>query len=139
MKIQDPPYPFDNFACYKQFHKKMGRWQVHLVDKTPLKRRTSITYAKYLMSIKEGRILTREEEVDHINGDKSDDRIENLQILSKEENRKKQSIQCGGRKAVELTCPYCGIVFVKEVGLLTEKRKNRFCSRRCNGKFKKAP
>ena len=43
-------------------------------------------YARALMANKIGRLLTRSEHVHHINGDKMDDRIENLQILSPSEH-----------------------------------------------------
>lgn len=51
--------------------------------------RTTMSWARYLMCKKENRFLTSEEEVDHINDDKLDDRIENLQILPSKENKKK--------------------------------------------------
>lgn len=48
------------------------------------------TYARYLMNCHlwktEGRILTEEEEVDHVNGNALDDRIDNFEIVSREEN-----------------------------------------------------
>ena len=53
----------------------------------------STSYARYLMSISLNRYLSDEETVDHINEDKTDDRIENLQILSSTDNIKKHHIQ----------------------------------------------
>lgn len=53
------------------------------------KDRTTIAYARYLMSVKLGRLLEATEEVDHIDNDKSNDSIENLQLLSGAENRQK--------------------------------------------------
>lgn len=134
MRIENPDKPFSKYTCYKIYHKKQKRWYVHYIDNTPFKNRRTITYAKFLMSIKEGRILSKDEEVDHINEDKSDDRIENLQIISQKENLKKHH-KFSGRRSTELVCAYCGISFVKENRLMTEKTNNRFCSRRCNGKY----
>lgn len=53
------------------------------------KERTTISYARYLMSVKLNRFLDRNEEVDHIDNDKTNDSIENLQILSSKENKEK--------------------------------------------------
>jgi hypothetical protein len=49
----------------------------------------STSYARYLMSTYLKRYLLDTETVDHINEDKTDDRIENLQILSSTDNIKK--------------------------------------------------
>ena len=53
------------------------------------KDRTTIALARYRMAIKLGRMLRDDEQVDHIDNDKTNDDIENLQILSPEENRAK--------------------------------------------------
>ena len=46
-------------------------------------------YARYLMAVKLGRFLRKDEQVDHIDNDRTNDVIENLQILSQTENIKK--------------------------------------------------
>lgn len=51
--------------------------------------RKTISYARYLMSVKLGRILRDDEHVDHIDNNKLNDCIDNLQILSSKENIKK--------------------------------------------------
>lgn len=52
---------------------------------------TTISYPKALMEVHLGRVLIYPDEtVDHINNDPMDNRIENLQILSRSENAKKQ-------------------------------------------------
>ena len=132
MKI-DNPKPFDNYTCYKIWHKKQGRWYVCLIENNPFKSRTTITYAKFLMSIKEGRILSKKEEVDHIDEDKSNDSVNNLQILTKKENSNKSSSK-RLKRVTELTCPYCGILFVIENRNLPF-RKNPCCSRSCATKY----
>jgi transposase-like protein len=72
------------------------------------KDRTTISYARYLMSVHMGRMLTQEEHVDHINGIKTDDRIENFQLLTREENAKKYNTVDNPKKLVSLVCPICG-------------------------------
>lgn len=46
-------------------------------------------YARYLMAVKLGRFLRDDEQVDHIDNDKTNDAIENLQILTQTENIRK--------------------------------------------------
>lgn len=52
---------------------------------------TTMSWARYLMQEYIGRELTQEETVDHINRDKTDDRLENLQILTRSEHAKKDN------------------------------------------------
>lgn len=49
----------------------------------------TISYPKYLMEEYLGRFLNDDETVDHINADFTDDRIENLQILTRAQNAAK--------------------------------------------------
>lgn len=133
MKIQSV-HPFESFACYLGFNKRLGRWQVCLVGFNGY--RKTILYSKFLMSVKEGRILKSYEQVDHINNDKTDDRLENLQILTEQKNKEKHSLTTS-RNIVVLNCPYCKTRFTRE------KRKTHlikggdktFCSRSCAAKF----
>lgn len=53
-------------------------------------RKHCTSFARYLMSTKLGRYLEKDEEVDHINNNKIDDRISNLQVLTKSENIQKE-------------------------------------------------
>lgn len=94
--------------------------------------RTSVSYARYLMSVKLGRFLNPEEHVDHINNNPMDDYIENLQILSHAENNRK------GRKRtmIQLICPICNSQFEREARQVNHKiaaGKNLTCSRKCGG------
>lgn len=125
------PYKADFKAgyCYKNSE---PRRVVGLIDFNGS--RTSTSYARYLMSCHLERYLKEDEHVDHINDDKLDDRIENLQILSPEENARKSAT----RSMVEMICPVCGNKFTKEYrqtnmgkGL---DRNYQACSRSCGGK-----
>lgn len=89
MKLDKLEYPFSEL--YKHGYIIIGpngRKNVCLADKAS-DAVTTISYARYLMSIKLGRFLTREEEVDHIDNDPTNDSIDNLQMLSGEANRNK--------------------------------------------------
>lgn len=89
-------HPFVGYKGYRVWHNKECRWYVCLV---PLAwcslRRTTITMAKYKLSVKHGRILNKHEEADHIDGDKSNDVINNLQILTSKQNRIKSIVESG--------------------------------------------
>lgn len=96
--------------------------------------RTSTQYARYLLAIKLKRFLTEEEIVDHIDGDKTNDSLNNLQILSREDNIRKAC----KKPDIKLICPICGTVFYKQSSKLSGKKlrervKNNLicCSRKC--------
>ena len=55
------------------------------------KDRTTTSYARYLMCVKNGYILSSEFEVDHIDDDKTNDDIGNLQILTQQQNAAKHN------------------------------------------------
>lgn len=73
------------------------------------KDRSSTQYARYLLAVHLGRYLTKDETVDHIDGNKQNDDLNNLQILSLAENTRKT--HC--KPPYELDCPICGIHFTK--------------------------
>ena len=87
MKLE-APYCYD----YKQGYLIDGsesRKMVVLIANDGSKHCTS--YARYLMTVNRGSYLKDNETVDHIDENKSNDCIENLQILSLEENIKKHA------------------------------------------------
>lgn len=95
--------------------------------------RSSTSYARYLMSVYLGRHLSVEEQVDHINNDKTDDRIENFQILTIKENNAKEGER---RKSVcNIICDYCNCVFLRERRQMHKGNKNNFCSIVCRNAF----
>lgn len=99
-----------------------------------LGRSTTISYARYMMSVKLGRFLTKDEIVDHIDGDHTNDSYENLQIISKRDNTIKgvlqnrtSSIYC------KIKCGVCDSIFYRRRGKTYNKRN--FCSRACLYEF----
>lgn len=143
-RIPNPP-PFHEYACYEVYHKKMKRTQVCLV---PLRedgslnrkgKRRTILKSKFLMSIKEGRILGPDEHVDHVDDNKTYDDIDNLQILTPAEHRKKTSED---KKQViwSIACAHCKEYFDLPRKEVRFKRKHNkegriFCSQICVGQF----
>lgn len=90
----------------------------------------TMSYARYLYSSYIGSDIPHEMEVDHINNDKMDDRIENYQLLSKAENIRKNHPK---KELVQMQCPICGKHFLFEKRNLSS-RPNPCCSRTCGGK-----
>src|SRR5687767_8198058 len=66
----------------------------------------SMQYCKYLMECKLGRKLTKDETVDHIDDDKTNDDINNLQILSRADNTAKENRRRAKQR--KLICTTCG-------------------------------
>lgn len=87
MKLQiEPPFAGQWKHAYVVRNKE-NRNMVCLFNSN--KDRTTIALARYRMAVKLGRMLREDEQVDHIDNDKTNDDINNLQILSAEENRAK--------------------------------------------------
>lgn len=90
---------------------------------------TSMSYAKYLYTSYYKIDIANGDQVDHINGNRMDDRIENLQIISRKLNINKSHSK---KTFVELKCPVCGKLFLFEKRNLST-HKNPCCSRKCGG------
>lgn len=123
-------FMFDGYTVYGPYGSQ--RKMVALVSPG---HRTTMSYARYLMSLHIGRELTEEEEVDHIDDDCTNDAIENLQILTPEQNRGKQSRFRRERAYVTLTCPECDQEFTRrrnDTSLRPGRSENpSCCSRSC--------
>lgn len=138
-------YPFrDKWEkAYKVFDESTGRYKVLFYNsKISSARMGGMSFARYLMSVHLGYVVPDDLVVDHINDIKTDDRIENLQLLTPEQNRLKQEwyyieyVQ----KNYGFECNWCGLLF-----LLTEREVNTklrhgvvevFCSRSCASKWR---
>lgn len=130
----EPPY--GDYVLYVVPHRKMRRRMACLVPVVPGKKRKTISYARYIMAVNLGRELGKQETVDHLNDDKTDDRIDNFQILSRQENYEKYART---RKVTmyEFICGVCGKGF-----LLSARRAygktDPACSRSCAVKRQQA-
>lgn len=140
MKIKlDPPYSADWRHGYIQTNPE-GRKTVILYNSN--QDRSSTSYARYLMSVKVGRYLNADEHVDHVDDDKSNDDISNLQILTPKENNRKECLRRGASQAmVRIRCPECESIFEKRRGLTQlvkcYRGKVTCCSRKCSSELRK--
>ena len=98
-------YPYTEYRRYCIFHKGLGRWM--MIFSKPGHKFT-MSAARYKMSMHVGRDLLPTEHVDHIDNDKSNDDIKNLQILTAEENNAKYAHTLTKAWA-STNCPVCGI------------------------------
>ena len=138
MKRIQAEYPYDDYYLYKVHHKKENRNYAILIpiDENKNLHRTTLSYARYLMSVKLQRFLLPEEQIDHIDNDKTNDSIENLQILTKKQNNVKEALR-HNKKVLVYKCPNCGKIFYREYKNrnVYKNYKTICCSRRCSGKF----
>jgi len=106
--------------------------------------RTLISYARYLMCVKLGYVLSNEFEVDHRDDDKTNDDINNLQILTQEENLLKQHYNYIMNEQVcyGFVCAYCEnpmILTERDVkNRLAQNVEHAFCSRSCAANYNHA-
>lgn len=123
-----------------EYYKQKGYERLYVVTNPEPRRvavlyksdRSSMTmsYAKYLYTSTycediDGSVY----HIDHINGDKMDDRIENLQKITGEYNRVKDHT-C--RDMILRVCPVCGNEFLFLTRNLSS-HPNPCCSRHCGG------
>ncbi len=103
-------------------------------------REETTLYSRFLMEQVLGRELSRDEHVDHIDEDPTNDLIENLQILSLSDNAKKSAKARGVQITwYQFECPICGVPSKKNARHVKNNwkkgRAGPFCSKRCAGIF----
>lgn len=124
------PYSLDYAVGYVNVNRE-NRQMIYLVPHGSTKVKNSTAYARYLMAVKLGRYLNKNEHIDHINNDKTDDRIENLQIVTQHQNHIKSS---AGHLYLNLNCPTCGSLFAvsfKNSKYRISGMQHNFCCRKC--------
>jgi hypothetical protein len=117
--------------------KAKGRRYLNIINDNGSK--TTVMYARYLMEQHLGRKLLPSETVDHIDNDKTNDAILNLQILTSSANAKKHHASIGTRITwLDLLCEYCGISFKRNARYERHNKKlgkiGTFCGHSCSGK-----
>ncbi len=119
---------------YGPYTRVDGRKHVIHYDDTTKKKRTQ-SYPRYIMEQYLGRELESWEQVDHINDDFTDDRIENLQILTQKENITKSAKSA---EMLEFVCPICGTEFSRPAKdyryhQVKKGKSGPYCSKSCTG------
>lgn len=82
-------YPWSQWynKCHVYLDNRSNRRMVYLSSNNGKKQTT--TFARYLYAVHLGEMIPDHLEVDHINNDYTDDRVDNFQLLTHEENKKK--------------------------------------------------
>ena len=122
MKIE-LKFPYSNIYSCGYIVESQGRRTVILYNSH--KDRSSVSLARYKMAVLLKRFLKDNEQVDHIDGNKYNDRMSNVQIMSPIENLRKSQVT----KKIPLICPICKKEFVPKKNNF--KIKDRCCSRKC--------
>lgn len=101
--------------------------------------RRQILYARHVMEQHLGRQLRPSETVDHIDENKTNDALANLQILSQPDNARKSNVIRSIGAWPEFDCPECGKRFTKRRSKVNANRAQGkagpFCGRVCAGRY----
>lgn len=150
MKIAE--FPYNNYRiCSKYFHKGDGRFKIELVHLETNERYT-LNFARYLMEVHLKRKLENYIDVHHINENKTDDRIENLEILTINKHSKLHAGNNFPDKRIYIgrnnVCRFCSkSYYLNRKALSTIERKKKikpnglfgeFCSRFCFAQYRAA-
>jgi hypothetical protein len=95
-----------------------------------------VLHHRIIMENHLGRLLNPEEVVHHINGDKLDNRIENLELLSVSKHVSLHG-KLRGKKYADLQCPWCSKIFSREYRQCFKIKRSLYtaCSKQCRGHF----
>lgn len=123
---------------YSIYQGKDRRYRVY--DKQTQK---VFSYPRLLMEEKLGRPLAANEQVHHIDGDYTNNSIENLEVLLLGEHQKQHTESICKYKDVEKECAYCHQKFIWKVSAQKnfyanvkrgKSKTGPYCSRQCAGK-----
>lgn len=95
-----------------------------------------VLHHRIIMENHLGRLLNSNEVVHHINGNKKDNRIKNLEVHDKIDHIKSH-VRQRGRRMINLICPECGKEFTREIRQTHLRKSSKWtaCSPFCRGKF----
>lgn len=129
--------PYANARIYGPYIRKDKR--MHVICIFPDGTRRTVSYPKYLVEKSIGRILNNDEEVHHKNDDRTDNKLENFEIVNTTTHRKLHAIRILSQ---DFICPVCGIEFSLQSKELSNIIRNRemgrsktgpYCSKECAG------
>lgn len=123
---------------YGPYTRKDGR--KHVVIYHPSGYKQTQSYPKYLLQKFLNKHLSSNETVDHIDNNKLNDSLDNLQILTRANNARKEMLRSErAAKTYNFICPVCKKAATKLLRTVRgNKKKGKagpFCSRKCAGIF----
>jgi len=132
---------FDSGACMWKVEKIISKGDYLYAKVTGHPNSTKNGYVLYHRIVMEnhlGRHLNSNEVVHHKDGNKKNNSVDNLEVLSSSEHSKLHGSMVG-RRSVRLKCPQCGKEFTRyenQTHLVKHSSLNcTFCSNSCRGKF----
>ena len=128
--------PFNGYEIYGPYYCDSAKRNKVILIRGDEK--IQMTWTRYLMSIKMGRILDIHEHVDHIDDHTTHDDISNLQVLFHGDHARKTLKDKGRLKTiVTIRCPECGKIFESSPGHthLVLKSQRTFCCRKCSSTY----
>ena len=121
------------FTIYKVYHKKAWRYMAILVNNLTKKKR-SMSWAKYIYTDYYNKEIPKWVQIDHIDWNKLNDDVSNLQELSQKKNIQKAFIELWlEEKQFELECPICWTIFYRTKQRIRDLN-TQCCSRSCGWK-----
>ena len=115
-----------------------GEYQYAVVPEHPNKiKHGYVLLHRVLLENHLGRLLNSNEIVHHVNENKRDNSIENLQIMNSSQHARLH-MQKKGKTMLSLQCPLCGSIFSREKRLThigNKRGKYTCCAKSCKGKL----
>jgi predicted RNA-binding Zn-ribbon protein involved in translation (DUF1610 family) len=130
---------YEGYKVHGPYTNREGRRMVSL---TLDKKVETTAYARYLMECHLGYKLPKGIDVHHIDGDKLNDVIENLELKNHSEHCSEHTKEMYPEIEEKFICPTCGKEIILNRSRLHDNRHNRkmgkigpFCNRSCAGKY----
>lgn len=129
--------PYANSIVYGPYTRKDGR--MHLVVVFPNRKKSTVSYPKYLVETSIGQYLNADEVVHHIDGNPNNNKLDNLEIVNRSSHTR---LHVKKRLSKVFCCPVCGELFSLNSAQLHDVIQNRrkgksktgpYCSKSCAG------
>jgi hypothetical protein len=123
---------YEDYKIFGPYSRKDGRKHV-IVVKGNFKK--TISYPKFLVECYLNKELSKEETIDHIDGDFNNNDFSNLRIVNRSQHSKYDSIKL---IPLETKCPICGKkVLINSTNSYNRGKVAGFCSKKCGGVYGK--